>query len=42
MMMAEVFYTFKLDGNGGVVAVKGEHCGPGEAVMPLVFNLTKA
>jgi len=39
-MMADVFYSFRLDGNGGVVSVKGQPCGPNQAVMPLVFNLT--
>lgn len=39
-MMADVFYTIKMDGNYGVVQTKGEPCGPSEIVMPLVFNLT--
>ena len=38
-MMADVFYSVKLDGTGGVVEVKGEPCGPGQPVAPLVFAL---
>ena len=37
--MADVFYSVKLDGTGGVVEVKGEPCGPGQPVAPLVFAL---
>ena len=38
-MMADVFYSVKLDGTGGVVEVKGEPCGPGQPIAPLVFAL---
>ena len=39
-MMADVFYTVDIDGMNGVVEVKGQPCGPGQPIAPLVFNLT--
>ncbi len=39
-MMADVFYGVDLDGMNGVVEVKGQPCGPGKPVAPLIFNLT--
>ena len=38
-MLADVFYSVKLDGTGGVVKVKGQPCGPGQGIAPLVFAL---
>jgi hypothetical protein len=38
-MFAEVWYSIYTDGTGGTVSVKGEPCGPGERVMPLMFAL---
>ena len=39
-MLADVFYSIDTDGMGGVVEVKGQPCGPGVAIAPLIFNLT--
>jgi hypothetical protein len=39
-MMADVFYGVDLDGMNGIVEVKGQPCGPGVAIAPLIFNLT--
>ena len=39
-MLADVFYTVGLDGMDGVVEVKGQPCGPGQPIAPLIFNLT--
>jgi hypothetical protein len=41
-MLADVFYSVKLDGTGGVVEVKGHPCGPGAPIAPLVFALAPA
>jgi hypothetical protein len=38
-MLADVFYSVGLDGTNGVVEVKGEPCGPGKPVAPLIFAL---
>ena len=38
-MMADVFYSVGTDGMGGVVEVKGQPCGPGAPIAPLVFAL---
>ena len=38
-MMADVFYSVDLDGMNGVVEVKGQPCGPGAPIAPLVFAL---
>jgi hypothetical protein len=38
-MMADVFYTVDLDGMNGIVEVKGQPCGPGRAIAPLIFAL---
>jgi hypothetical protein len=39
-MLADVFYSIDTDGMGGIVEVKGQPCGPGVAIAPLIFNLT--
>ena len=39
-MLADVFYSVDLDGMSGVVEVKGQPCGPGQPIAPLIFNLT--
>jgi len=39
-MLADVFYSVGIDGMGGIVEVKGQPCGGGEPVAPLIFNLT--
>ena len=38
-MMADVFYSVDIDGMNGVVEVKGQPCGPGQPIAPLIFNL---
>ena len=38
-MLADVFYSVGTDGMGGVVEVKGQPCGPGQPIAPLVFAL---
>ena len=39
-MLADVFYSVGMDGTGGVVEVKGQPCGAGQPIAPLIFNLT--
>lgn len=41
-MLADVFYTVNTDGTGGVVEVKGQPCGPGQPIAPLIFALAPA
>ena len=41
-MLADVFYGVGTDGMNGVVEVKGQPCGPGAPIAPLVFALAKA
>ena len=38
-MLADVFYSVGIDGTGGVVDVKGQPCGPGQPIAPLIFAL---
>jgi hypothetical protein len=38
-MLADVFYTVDTDGMNGMVEVKGQPCGPGQPIAPLVFAL---
>ena len=41
-MLADVFYGVGTDGMNGVVEVKGQPCGPGAPIAPLIFALAKA
>jgi len=38
-MLADVFYTVDTAGSNGVVEVKGQPCGPGAPITPLIFAL---